>query len=276
MKKFFNIFNIIPSLQLIWQNRSLLKQMIRRMIAAKYKGSMLGVLWNVIHPLMMLTIYTYVFSVVFKAKWGVQSAADSKGAFAIILFCGMTVFSIFSEAVTLAATQITTNTNYVKKVVFPLIILPASQVLTSFILGLVWVGLLFIGTVFIYGNLSWTMLLLPVVWLPLFLFTMGIGCFVASLSVYFRDTPYILQVILQVLFFMTPIFYPVSAVPERLQIFLKLNPLTMMIEESRKVFLYAQMPDWNFFMISAAVGIAVFWLGIAWFNKTQKGFADVL
>ena len=186
------------------------------------------------------------------------------------------MFSIFSDAVTLSATQITGNANFVKKVVFPLIILPISQVLTSFILGLVWVVLLFIGTVFIYGNLSWSMLLLPVVWFPLLLFTLGISCFVSSLSVYFRDTPYIIQVILQVLFFMTPIFYPVSAVPEKLQIFLKVNPLTMMIEETRKVFLYAKMPDWNFFMISTAVGFAVFWLGLAWFNKTQKGFADVL
>ena len=176
--RFWNIFNLHSCLKQIWQNRSLLKQMIKRLIAAKYQGSTLGILWNVIHPLMMLTIYTYVFSVVFKAKWGAHNVADSKGAFAIILFCGMTMFSIFSDAVTLSATQITGNANFVKKVVFPLIILPISQVLTSFILGLVWVVLLFIGTVFIYGNLSWSMLLLPVVWFPLLLFTLGISsCF---------------------------------------------------------------------------------------------------
>ena len=276
MKKLLDIFNILPCIKLIWRNRSLLKQMVVRLITARYKGSTLGLLWNVIHPLMMLTIYTFVFSVVFNARWGVQSAADSKGAFAIILFCGMAVFSIFSEAANLSATQITGNPNYVKKVLFPLLLLPLSQVLASFILGLIWVALLFLGAVFIYGNISWTMLFLPLIWLPLFLFTLGISCFVSSLTVYFKDTPYILQVILQVLFFVTPIFYPITAVPERLQIFLKVNPLTLLIEETRKVFLYAQMPDWNFFAISLATGIAVCLLGVAWFNKTQKGFADVL
>ncbi len=276
MKELINILNPVPGIKLICRNRTLLKQMVRRNVQSKYQGSALGIAWSVIHPLMMLIIYTYVFSVVFKARWGVQNASETKGAFAIILFCGMAVYSIFSEAVSLSATQITGNANYVKKVVFPLPLLPVSQVVSSFVQGLVWVVLLLLGAIFIYGNISWTMLLLPLVWLPLFLFTLGISCFVASLGVYFRDTPYVLQVILQVLFFITPIFYPISAVPEKLQILLKINPLTMMIEETRKVLLYAQVPDWKFFAVSLAVGIAVFILGFAWFNKTQKGFADVL
>lgn len=276
MKDLFNILNPLPNLKLVYSNRSLLKQLVKRIIAAKYQGAALGILWNLIHPLMMLTIYTYVFSVVFKSRWGAGSVSDSKGAFAVILFCGMAVYSIFSESVSLSANQIITNPNYVKKVVFPLPLLPLSQVLASFVQGLIWVFLLLCGAIFIYGNISWSMLLLPVVWMPLFLFTLGISYFVSSLSVYCRDTPYVLQVIMQVLFFITPIFYPISAVPEKLQFILKTNPLTMIIEETRKVLLYASMPDWNFFAITLAVGAAVFILGFAWFNKTQKGFADVL
>ena len=276
MKEFFKILNPIPGVELIFRNYSLLKQLVKRLISAKYQGSALGIIWSIIHPLMMLVIYTYVFSVVFKARWDEALNDASKGSFAVIIFCGMTVYSIFSDSITLAANQILNNPNYVKKVVFPLLLLPVSQVLACFIQGAIWVFLLFIGAVFIHGNLSWHMLLLPVIWMPLFLFTLGIACFVSSLSVYCRDTPYVLQVILQVLFFITPIFYPISKVPQNLQIILQVNPLTLMIEETRKVFLYAQMPDWSFFGITLLVGVTVFILGFAWFNKTQKGFADVL
>lgn len=275
MGKIINILNPLPGLQLLFRNRALLKQLVRRNVISKYQGSILGILWNIIHPLMMLCIYTFVFSVVFQSRWG-TGVGPSKGSFAIILFCGMTVYSIFADAVNMSAIQITLNPNYVKKVVFPLPLLPFAQVLSSFVQGAVWLALLLAGAVFIYGNISWTMLYLPVVLFPFFLFTLGISYFVASLTVYLRDTPYILGVVLQVLFFVTPIFYPVEAVPERFRGYLQINPLTTIIEETRKVLLYAQTPDWNFFAISLAVGVVVFLLGFAWFNKTQKGFADVL
>ena len=112
--------------------------------------------------------------------------------------------------------------------------------------------------------------------LPLFLYTLGISFLVTSLSVYIRDTLYILGVILQILFFMTPIFYPISAVPEQFRIYLQLNPLTVMIEEVRKIFIFGQLPDWTFFLLSLIIGGIVFQLGFAWFYKTKKGFADVL
>ena len=275
MRRIINILDPLPGLRLIFRNGALLRQLVRRNIISKYQGSALGIFWNAVHPLMRLCIYTFVFSVVFKARWGTDTSA-TREFFAVNLFCGMTIYSIFSDAVNMSAVQITLNPNYVKKVVFPLPLLPLSQVISSFIQGLVWILLLFIGATVFCSSLSWTMLFLPLILLPLFLFTLGISYFLSSLTVYLRDTPYILGVILQVLFFATPIFYPVEQVPEKFRTVLQINPLTIMIEESRKVMLLSQTPDWKFFGISLAVGIVVFLLGFAWFNKTQKGFADVL
>lgn len=267
--------NPLPGLRIILRNRSLLFYLVKRNISSKYQGSMLGLLWSFIQPLMMLCIYTYVFSVVFKARWG-EGIGSSKGAFAIILFCGMSLYTVFSEAVTLSANVVVNNANLVKKVVFPLVLLPLSQAFASFLQGCVWLFLLLAGAVFVYGNLSWSMLLLPLILLPFLLFTAGISFFAASLTVYIRDTPYVLNVILQIFFFLTPIFYPVSAVPESFRKFLLFNPLTYMIEQTRMVLLYARIPDLKLIGISLATGLIVFILGFAWFNKTQKGFADVI
>jgi len=199
-----------------------------------------------------------------------------RGAFAIIMFCGLALFNIFSEAVNLNCGIVVGNTNLVKKVIFPLEILPLSQTIASFAVGMVWFFLLFLGTVFVFGQISFTMLLLPLILLPLFLFTLGVSFFVSSLSVYVRDTPYLVGVLLQILFFMTPIFYPIAAIPERFRWPLQLNPLTILIEEARKVFLYGELPDWRFLGAACLISLLVLHLGFLWFHKTKKGFADVL
>ena len=136
--------------------------------------------------------------------------------------------------------------------------------------------LLFLGAVFIFGKLSFTMLLLPLILVPLFLFTLGVSFFTASLGVYVRDTSYAVGVVLQILFFMTPIFYPVSAIPERFRWPILMNPLTLLIEEARKVFLYGELPDWRFLGVAYLISLLVLHLGFLWFHKTKKGFADVL
>ena len=256
-------------------NRSLLWQFVKRSVSARYKGSVLGLFWSFVHPMMMLCVYTFVFSVVFQSRWGVDMGGG-RGAFAIIMFCGLALFNIFSEAVNLNCGIVVGNTNLVKKVIFPLEILPLSQTIASFAVGMVWFFLLFLGAVFIFGKLSFTMLLLPLILLPLFLFTLGVSFFVSSLSVYVRDTPYLVGVLLQILFFMTPIFYPIAAIPERFRWPLQLNPLTILIEEARKVFLYGELPDWRFLGMAFLISLLVLHLGFLWFHKTKKGFADVL
>ncbi len=274
MLNIIRLLNPVLAGKIIYTNRELLWQLIKRNIAGRYKGSALGLLWSFVQPLLMLCVYTFVFSVVFTVKWGVEMT--SRSAFAIIMFCGIALYTIFSESIMASSCLILNNQNYVKKVIFPLEILTVAQVVSNFLLGTAWFLLLFLGVVFIYGTVSWTMLLLPLLLLPLFLYTLGISFLVTSLSVYIRDTQYILGVILQILFFMTPIFYPITAVPEQFRIYLQLNPLTVMIEEVRKIFIFGQLPDWTFFLLSLVIGGIVFQLGFAWFYKTKKGFADVL
>lgn len=275
MRLLKDILDVFSLYRTAVKNKSLLLQFVKRNIAVRYRGSMLGLVWSFVQPLMMLCVYTFVFSVVFKARWGVDMGGG-RGAFAIIMFCGMALFNIFAESVNLCCGVIVSNPNFVKKVIFPLEMLPLAQIVSTFILGTIWFILLFLGAVFIFGKISFTMLLLPLVLLPLFFFTLGVSYFVASLGVYMRDTSYLVQVVLQVLFFMTPIFYPIQAVPERFRWPLQLNPLTVLIEEARKVFLYGQLPDWKFLGVAFLISLIVLQLGFVWFNKTKKGFADVL
>ena len=246
-------FRRLPSI--VTANRSLLWQFVKRSVASRYRGSMLGLFWSFVQPMMMLCVYTFVFSVVFRSRWGTDVDGGGRGSFAIIMFCGMAVFNIFSEAVNLNCSIVVANQNLVKKVIFPLEILPLSQTMATFAVGMVWFVLLFLGTVFIFGKISFTMLLLPLILIPLFLFTLGVSYFTASLGVYVRDTGYIVGVVLQILFFMTPIFYPVAAIPERYRWPIQANPLTIMIEEARKVFLFGELPDWRFLAAAFAVSL---------------------
>ena len=267
-------FRRLPSI--VTANRSLLWQFVKRSVASRYRGSMLGLFWSFVQPMMMLCVYTFVFSVVFRSRWGTDVDGGGRGSFAIIMFCGMAVFNIFSEAVNLNCSIVVANQNLVKKVIFPLEILPLSQTMATFAVGMVWFLLLFLGTVFVFGTISFTMLLLPLILIPLFLFTLGVSYFTASLGVYVRDTGYIVGVALQILFFMTPIFYPVAAIPERYRWPIQANPLTIMIEEARKVFLFGELPDWRFLAAAFVVSLLTLHLGFLWFHKTKKGFADVL
>lgn len=277
LKRLLFVFNITLLPKAVLANRNLLYQMVQRTIAGRYRGSFLGMLWSFVQPLMMLTVYTFVFSVIFKARWGTDvPGGASQGGFAVIMFCGIALYNIFSESVMSACGCITGNPNFVKKVVFPLDILPFAQTVSSFAFGLVWVLLLFLGAVFILGTISFKMLLLPLILIELFVFSLGISYFVASMTVFVRDTQYVAGVVLQILFFMTPIFYSLEMVPEAFRKPLQMNPLTIMIEQARNVFLYDRMPDWNFLGGALLVSLLVMQLGFAWFYKTKKGFADVL
>lgn len=273
--KLIQVFDLVDLPRRIFRNSDLTWQLIRRIVEQRYRGSLLGLVWSFVQPLLMLSVYTFVFSVVFKAKWG-TGLENGRGAFAVIMFCGMTMYGLFSDSVSSCCNCIVSNPNYVKKVIFPIELLPFSQVAGTFVLGLPWFVLLFAGAYLILGFVGWTMLLLPVLLLPLFLFSLGIAYFVASLSVYVRDTQYLTGVVLQVLFFATPIFYPVSAVPENLRWILEWNPLTVFIEQTRRAFLYGQMPDWGFLCQAAFLSAVVLQFGYFFFIRTKRGFADVL
>ena len=270
-----NLCDPLLAVRIIIRYRSLLKQQIVRNLAARYRGSALGAVWSLVYPLMMLSVYTFVFSVVFKTRWGLNPDGGS-GSFAVIMFCGMAVYNIFSESINTCSSLIPANSNLVKKVIFPLELLPLASVVSTVVFGLVWFVLLLLGVLLTQHQLFWTMLLLPATLVPLTLFTLGISYFVASLGVYLRDLPYLVGVVTQILFFMTPIFYPLEIVPEKYRLLLQLNPLTALVEQTRNLFLFRQVPDWLFCIQALLVSLVFFQMGLVWFLKTKKGFADVL
>lgn len=256
-------------------NRSLILHMVRRQLAQRYKGSVLGWLWSLVQPLMMLVVYAFVFGIIFKARWGTTPDGGSV-TFAAVMFCGMATFNLFSETVNAAAPCILHNANLVKKVVFPLEILPVVHLTAALALTSVWFLLLLAGAVALGITFHATMLLLPVLLLPVMLLSLGLAFFVSSAAVYVRDTPHLVGVAIQILFFLTPIFYPVELVPETLRWVLELNPLSSMVEGVRTVMLFGQMPDWAALGRDLLISLLVCRLGLCWFLKTKKGFADVL
>ena len=234
----------------------------------------MGLAWSFFNPLLMLAVYTFVFSVVFKARW--NPASDSKMEFALVLFAGLLVFNVFSECLNRSPSLILSNANYVKKVVFPLEILPlvalGSALFHMAISFAVW--LLFYLVVF--GLPPPTLLLFPLVLMPLLLLTLGLSWLFASLGVYLRDIAQVVGPVTTTLMFLSPIFYSLSSLPESYRPLLSLNPVGLAIEQARNVLMFGKAPQWEVFALYLAATALVAWLGFAWFQKTRRGFADVL
>jgi lipopolysaccharide transport system permease protein len=258
----------------LWRNRSLIKASVQREVLGRYRGSMVGLLWSFLNPLFMLAIYTFVFSVVFKARWGTGS--DSKTEFALVLFAGLIILNLFSECITRAPSMIISNVNYVKKVVFPLEILPFVALLSAMFHGLVSLAVWLLAYLILFGLPHLTVLYLPLVLVPLFMFIMGLSWALSSLGVFLRDIAQFIGVITTVLAFLSPVFYPASALPEEYRHLLYLNPLTPVIEQTRDVLFWGKPPEVTVLGISCIASIFIAWLGFSWFQKTRKGFADVL
>ena len=258
----------------LFRNRELIRSLTQREVIGRYRGSMLGLLWSFFNPVLMLAVYTFVFSVVFKARW--NSGSDSRTEFALVLFAGLMVFNLFSECVNRAPNLILSNANYVKKVVFPLEILPWVSLFSALFHTLISIGVWLLFYAIFFGVPSVTAWLLPVVVFPLIALTMGISWFLASLGVYLRDVSQIIGILTTVLMFLSPIFYPVSSLPEEYRSLFQLNPLTTTIEMAREVLIWGKQPAWSLFGTSLALSFIIAYMGFAWFQKTRKGFADVL
>ena len=257
----------------LWRNRQLIIQMTKREVVGRYKGSVMGLAWSFFNPVFMLVVYTFVFSVIFKSRWG---GDESKTLFALVLFVGMIVLSLFSEVLNRAPSLILSNVNYVKKVVFPLEILPVIAMGVALFHSLVSLGVLLIAFVLFNGYLHWTAIFTPLVLLPLVVVSLGLAWMLAALGVFLRDISQTIGIITTVLMFVSPVFYPVTAVPERFRPFITANPLTFIIEEAREVLIWGHLPNWIGLGIYMAAAIMVAWAGYALFQKTRKGFADVL
>ena len=265
-------------LRSLWDNRVLISQMSRREVVGRYKGSVMGLLWSFLNPLFMLVVYTFFFSVVFKSRWGSAPAGaeESKTLFAVLLFVGMIVHGLFAEVLNRAPYLILGNANYVKKVVFPLEVLPAISMGTALFHSMVSVGVLLLVFFATNGYLHWTLIFFPLILIPLVIFTVGLAWILASLGVYVRDVGQSIGLAMTVMLFLSPVFYPVSSLPESMRPWMLANPLTFIIEQARAVLIWGQQPSWSGLLIYTFVATVVAWLGYVWFQKTRKGFADVL
>ena len=259
----------------LWSNRQLIVQMAKREVVGRYKGSLMGMAWSFFNPLLMLVIYTFVFSVVFKTRWGIN-VQEGKMDFAIMLFVGMIIHGLFAECVNRAPGLILSNVNYVKKVVFPLDILPWIAFGSALFHAAISLVVLIVAQLIFMGHIPFTALLFPVVLLPLVFATIGFAWFLSSLGVFIRDIGQITGIITTVLLFISGVFFPISSLPEPYRIWMRLNPLAVIIEEGRNVLILGNLPDPVTWCIMMVVGLIIAWAGFAWFQKTRKGFADVL
>lgn len=259
----------------LWRNRQLVWQMTRREVVGRYRGSVMGLAWSFFNPVLMLLVYTFVFSVAFKARWG-SGGEESKVNFTVILFVGMLVQGLFAECVNRAPGLILSNVNYVKKVIFPLEILPVVAMGSALFHTLVSLAVLLIALLLLNGAWHWTVLLLPLVLLPLIIATLGFAWLLASIGVFARDVSQTIGLLTTIMMFLSPVFYPVSALPEKYQSLIMLNPLTFIIEEARAILLFGHLPHWGGLAAYSVASLVGAWFGFWWFQKTRKGFADVL
>jgi lipopolysaccharide transport system permease protein len=267
--------NPLALIHKLWRHRDIIWQFTRREVEGRYKGSFLGLFWSFINPLVLLLTYTFVFGMVFRPRWS-SARSGNLGEFASVLFCGLIAFNIFSECVNRAAGLIIAVPNYVKKVVFPLEVLPVSVLGSALFHALVSVSVLLLANLLLSGTIRWTLILLPLVLLPLAFLSLGLTWFLAGLGVFVRDINYTVVLAVQVLIFITPIFYPLEIIPEAFREIIRFNPLTPVVENFRRVILWGQLPYWRDLIIWLLVTGALMVLGYAWFMKAKKAFADVI
>jgi lipopolysaccharide transport system permease protein len=267
--------NPVRLAQNLFRHRSLIGQFVQREVGARYRGSWLGLLWSFLHPVLLLAMFTFVFGVVFRARWP-HGTTGRLSEFAVVLFCGMVVLALFGECLVRAPALMVNAANYVKRVVFPLEILPVVSLGSALFHGLVSLGVLLAAHLAVSRSLHWTVLLVPLVVAPLVFLILGLSWMLTSLGVFFRDLHHVVGLLVQGLTFLTPVFYPVEALPEGLRPWMRLNPLTHVVENMRRVVLWGLPPDWGTLAAWTAVNAVLMMAGYAWFMKTKRAFADVL
>jgi lipopolysaccharide transport system permease protein len=268
--------SLVSLVKSLWRNRQLIAQMTKREVVGRYQGSAMGLAWSFFNPVFMLVVYTFVFSEIFKSRWSGIGGNESKTQFAVVLFVGMIVLNLFSDVLNRAPGLIIANVNYVKKVVFPIEILPVITMGAALFHALISLCVLLAAFFLFNGYLHWTAIFAPLVLLPLLVITMGLAWMLASLGVFLRDVGQTITIITTVLMFLSPVFYPVTALPEKFRPFMMANPLTFIIEQAREVLIWGHLPNWIGLGAYSAAAVVIAWAGYAWFQKTRKGFADVL
>jgi lipopolysaccharide transport system permease protein len=259
----------------LFRHRALLWQFIERNVEIRHKGSHLGLVWSFLNPLLMLGLYVFVFGYVFGGKFGARPG-ETRVDYALGIFVGLSVFHFIAEVLGVAPTVIVGNPNFVKKVVFPLEILPVATVGASFVHFLISVALTLVGIAFFGPGLGWGVLWLPVIFLPVLVLALGLAWLCSSLGVFFRDIGQLTGLLSTALMFASAVFYPASNIPAPAWVFLRFNPFIHAIELSRNVALWNTPMDFQhlgyLYGISFAIAIGGYWV----FHKLRPAFADVL
>lgn len=260
----------------LWQlpgRAELIFTLAKRELLSRYKGSVLGLIWAVLTPVVMIAIFTFIFAGIFGARFG---ANDSNWDYALYLFCGLLPWTMFQETLQQSSSTIITHANLVKRVVFPLETLPVAQALAALGNQLFATIALLIATLLIRHQLSVTIVLFPLLLIPQLLFALGAAWLLASLGVFLRDIAQGVTLLLMAWMYLTPIIYPESIVPLQFRPFINYNPFTPLVRSYRRIFLDGMLPDWSGLGYFAVVAVIVFVFGYWWFARTRKNFADVI
>ena len=267
---------LLHCLQSPLQHRELIWRLTERMVSGRYRGSLLGWGWSLANPLLMLAVYTFVFSQVFQARWGNVSTAEGTLNFAINLFTGLIVFNLFAECINQSPTLVLENPNYVTKVLFPLDVLSVVSVATALFHALTSLVVLLVFQLIAGEGLSLSLLWLPLTWLPLLLGCLALSWLLAAAGVFLRDVGQVTGVATSVLMFLSAVFYPVSALPERWQPLLELNPLVQVIEQTRRVIVQGMPPSGLYLLLGIPLTLLGAELAHRAFCRSRRAFADVL
>ena len=261
-------------LESLIKNRELCFLLSQREIQSKYKGSALGIGWTTLNPLIMLCVYTLVFSQIFRTKWGGEQGSSIE--FALNLFAGLIVFNIFSECCNKAPSLITANPNYIKKIRFPIEILGSVIVFSSIFQACISILLMIIVMATVRFSIEPTILLIPIIWTPTIISMLSLTWLFAVIGVYFKDLVQITPSITSTLMFLSPIFYPSSALPEKLGWIVGINPIGITIEDTRKVLLQGEYHDGNLWFLSFVVSVVICEVVFRFLKGKQTGMGDVL
>ena len=251
----------------------LIISLTKRELAARYKGSALGIVWAILTPIVMIAIFTIIFAGIFKARFGTSS---SQWDYALYLFCGLLPWNAFQETLNQSATAVVARANLVKRVVFPLETLPVSQTLASLAHQLFGTVALLLGVIVIRHEVHVTILYLPLLLVPQFIATVGAAWLLASLGVFIRDIVQGISLVLMAWMFLTPIIYPETIVPRAYAPFINANPFTALIRSYRRIILEGAAPDWRGLAYFSSFALVTFLFGYWWFARTRKNFADVV
>jgi lipopolysaccharide transport system permease protein len=262
-----------PAMALLSEHRGLVRSMVQRDLSSRYKGSFFGPAWAVITPIVMIVIFTAIFSGIFGLRFGPQGGHLS---FATNLFCGLLPWIAFSDGVQRSTTSLIDNVNLVKRVVFPTEALPVNLALSGIAQQLIGTVVLLAIALILEHTIRPTALLLPLLLVPQFLVTAGLGWLMASLGVFIRDMPQINQLTLTAWVYLTPIYYPENIIPPKYQWMVNLNPMAPLVRNYRLILLEGRAPDWRGLGVTMVFALVCFVFGYWWFQRTKKAFADIL